>query len=75
MLDEYQKRNPTQASGSTDSADIEKRLLLRIIDLASIKSVRAFVEGLERENALPRLDLLILNAAELGILSSLKTSQ
>ena len=72
MLDEYQKRNTTQESDSPDLTDVEKRLLLRTIDLSSLKSVRDFAEGLEREGALTRLDLFILNAAAIGILYSVR---
>lgn len=66
MLEEYQKSRNTSGSDSLLSGAIEQRLLLRSIDLSSLKSVRAFVEGLEREGVLTRLDLLILNAADVG---------
>ena len=47
--------------------EVGTRLLVRILDLCSLSSVRAFVEGLEREGLLKRLDLLILNAGGPGI--------
>ena len=66
-------QNDLLASGNASTettAMLEDRLLLRFIDLASIRSVRMFVErfNFEYENTLKRLDLLILNAAQTGVL-------
>lgn len=70
-------QNSLLASGvaSTETpAILEARLLLRSIDLASLRSVRAFVESLEREGTLKRLDLLILNAAQTGAFFYMKSA-
>lgn len=45
-----------------ENDDVEARLQFRALDLCSHRSVRAFVEGLERDGLAKRIDILILNA-------------
>lgn len=73
ILEDVQKDIPvSNAINAEMQTALDERLILRAIDLAALRSVRTFVEGLEREGTLKRLDLLILNAAQTGAFSLLK---
>lgn len=50
------------SDGRMDGRDLKTRLLVRKLDLASMRSVREFVAVVEAERLIKRLDLLILNA-------------
>lgn len=60
-------KNESQEKPLASNEEVGARLLVRLLDLCSLRSVRAFVEGLEGEGLLKRLDLLILNAGGPGI--------
>lgn len=52
------------ADGKVKPFEVEQRLLVRVLDLASLSSVRAFADAFLRE--FDRLDVLILNAGAPG---------